>query len=162
MTADRKLGAALLALSVIGIGIAGYLTYVHYAELSPLCTTGGCERVQASRYAKVAGVPVPLIGLIGYVAIFASLLARGELARLATAFMAIGGFAFSVYLTYLELFQIHAICQWCVGSAIVMTLIAILSTIRALRAPDDRDGAGLPEADGGSFPALSEPESEPV
>src|SRR5690554_6854574 len=102
MKGDRTLHAALIVLALAGIGIASYLTYVHYAGLSPVCTTGGCVRVQASRYAKLAGVPVPLIGLIGYVAIFASLLVRGELARLATAFMAIGGFAFSVYLTYLE------------------------------------------------------------
>src|SRR5215213_714246 len=101
---DRTLHRVLIVLALAGLAIAGYLTYVHYEELSPLCTTGGCERVQSSRYAKLGGVPVPLIGLIGYVAIFASLLVRGELARLATATMALGGFAFSVYLTYLELF----------------------------------------------------------
>lgn len=159
MRGDRTLHAALIVLALAGMGIAGYLTYVHYAELSPVCTTGGCERVQQSRYAKLAGVPVPLIGLIGYVAIFASLLVRGELARLATAFMAIGGFAFSVYLTYLELFEIDAICQWCVASAVVMTLIAIVATIRVLRAPDG-DG-GVPEPEDPRSP-LAEPESEPV
>jgi uncharacterized membrane protein len=153
---DRTLHRALIVLTLVGIGIAGYLTYVHYQELSPVCTTGGCERVQSSRYAKVVGVPVPLIGLIGYVAIFASLFVRGELARLATAFMAIGGFAFSVYLTYLELFEIDAICQWCVGSAVVMTLIAILATIRVLRAPDDDVG----DADVRS--RIAAPEGEPV
>ena len=157
MRGDRLLHRALIVLALVGIGIAGYLTYVHYQELTPACTTGGCERVQASRYAKVAGVPVPLIGLVGYVAIFASLLVKGELARLATAFMAIGGFAFSAYLTYLELFEIDAICQWCVGSAIVMTLIAILATIRALRAPDD----GLGDDADGRAP-LAAPEGEPV
>jgi uncharacterized membrane protein len=135
---DRALHRALLVLALAGIGIATYLTYVHYRGLSPICAINeGCEKVQSSRYAKVGGVPVPLIGLIGYVAIFASLLVRGEAARLATAGMALGGFAFSVYLTGLELFEIHAICQWCVGSAIVMTSIAVLATIRALRAPDD-------------------------
>ena len=137
---DRTLHRVLIVLALAGIGIAGYLTYVHYEELSPLCGTGGCERVQNSRYAKLAGVPVPLLGLIGYVAILASLFVRGELGRLATAVMAYGGFAFSVYLTYLELFEIDAICQWCVGSAVVMTLIAIVSTIRVLRAPGVGDG----------------------
>jgi len=135
---DRALHRALLLLALVGIGIAAYLTYVHYRGLSPICAIdGGCEKVQSSRYAKVEGVPVPLIGLIGYVAIFASLLVRGEAARLATAGMALGGFAFSVYLTGLELFEIRAICQWCVGSAVVMTTIAVLATIRALRAPGD-------------------------
>jgi uncharacterized membrane protein len=133
---DRVLHRTLLVLALAGIGIATYLTYVHYRGLSPICAINeGCEKVQSSRYAKVGGVPVPLIGLIGYLAILTSLFVRGEAARLATAGMALGGFAFSVYLTGLELFEIHAICQWCVGSAIVTTSIAVLATIRALRAP---------------------------
>ena len=140
---DRTLHGTLVVLALVGIGIASYLTYVHYRGLSPICAINeGCEKVQSSRYAKVAGVPVPLIGLVGYVAIFASLFVRGEWARLATAGMALGGFAFSVYLTSLELFEIHAICQWCVGSAIVMTAIAVLATIRALRAPDEQQAGG--------------------
>jgi uncharacterized membrane protein len=134
----RHLHRALIVLTLVGIGIAGYLTYVHYRGFAPICAVGhGCEKVQSSRYAKVAGVPVPLIGLIGYVGILVSLLLRGELARLATAGMAYVGVAFSGYLTFLELFRIHAICQWCVGSAIVMTMIAVLATIRVLRGEDD-------------------------
>jgi uncharacterized membrane protein len=151
----RTLQRTLVVLALVGIGIAGYLTWVHYEGLSPICAIDdGCEKVQSSRYAKVGGVPVPLIGLIGYVAILGSLLVRGELARLATAVMAIGGFAFSVYLTALELFEIHAICQWCVGSAIVMTAIALLATIRALREPDEPPGT--------SPRRLLEPEGEPA
>jgi uncharacterized membrane protein len=134
---DRTLHRALLVLTFVGIGIAGYLTYVHYRGFAPVCAFhGGCEKVQASKYAKVGGVPVPLIGLIGYVSILGTLLVRGELARLATAGLAIFGMLFSGYLTFLELFTIHALCQWCLGSATVMTLIAVLATIRALRAPD--------------------------
>ena len=130
---------------------------MHYNGLSPICAIGeGCEKVQSSRYAKVGGVPVPVIGLVGYVAILLSLLVRGELARLATAGMAIGGFAFSVYLTALELFEIQAICQWCVGSAIVMTAIAALATMRALRAPDGD------LAHDESHRRLLEPEGEPA
>jgi uncharacterized membrane protein len=152
---DSTLRRALVVLALVGIGIAGYLTWVHYEGLSPICAINdGCEKVQSSRYAKVGGVPVPLVGLVGYVAILGSLLVRGELARLATAAMAIGGFAFSVYLTALELFEIHAICQWCVGSAIVMTAIALLATIRALRAP----GEPLDEP----HRRLLEPEGEPA
>jgi uncharacterized membrane protein len=140
---DRTLHRALLILTFVGIGIAGYLTYVHYKGLSPICAINqGCEKVQSSKYAKVGGVPVPLIGLIGYFSLLGTLLARGELARLATAGLAIFGTLFSGYLTFLELFQIHAICQWCVGSAITMTSIAVLATIRALRAPDDGLEAG--------------------
>jgi uncharacterized membrane protein len=136
---DRALHRALLVLILVGIGIASYLTYVHYNGLAPICAVGhGCEKVQSSKYAKVGGVPVPLIGLAGYLGILGSLLLRGELARLATAGMAYVGVAFSGYLTFLELFRIHAICQWCVGSATVMTAIAVLATIRVLRAPDER------------------------
>jgi uncharacterized membrane protein len=153
---DRTLQRTLVVLALVGIGIASYLTYVHYKRLSPICAINdGCEKVQSSRYAKVAGMPVPVIGLVGYVAILASLLVRGEIARLATAGMAIGGFAFSAYLTSLELFQIHAICQWCVGSAIVMTALAVLSTIRVLRVPGELD-----EPD--EAPRRIEPEGEPA
>jgi uncharacterized membrane protein len=156
---DRVLHRTLVVLALVGIGIAAYLTYVHYRGLSPICAINeGCERVQSSRYAKVGGVPVPLIGLIGYLAIFASLFVRGEWARLATAGMALGGFAFSVYLTSLELFEIHAICQWCVGSAIVMTAIAVLATIRALRAPDHALDDGAEESRAG----MLGPEGEPA
>jgi len=157
---DRALHRVLIVLALVGVGIASYLTYVHYKGLSPICALNeGCEKVQSSRYAKVGGVPVPLIGLIGYVAILASLFVRGEAARLATAGMAIGGFAFSVYLTSLELFTIHAICQWCVGSAIVMTSIAVLATIRALRAPEE--DAETTDAAELHVPA-GEPEGEPA
>lgn len=135
---DRTLHRVLLVLTFVGIGIAGYLTYIHYRGFEPLCAVGhGCEKVQNSEWAKLAGVPVPLIGLLGYVGILGSLLVRGELARLATAGMAYVGFAFSMYLTYREIFTIEAICQWCVGSAVVMTLIAIFATIRVLRVSDD-------------------------
>jgi len=73
----RSLRLAMIVLAVIGIGVAAYLAYIHYAGIKPLCgrNGGGCEIVQTSVYSKLAGVPVALIGLIGYVLIFASLLA---------------------------------------------------------------------------------------
>ncbi|MGB2710036.1 MAG: vitamin K epoxide reductase family protein [Conexibacter sp.] len=161
---DRVLHRTLIGLALIGLGIAGYLTYIHYQGLDPICAVGhGCEKVQNSKYAKVSGVPVPLIGLIGYVAILVSLFVRGELARLATAAMAYGGVAFSAYLTYLELFEINAICQWCVGSAIVMTLIAIVATIRVLNAPDEKEAEAVPPPPSPPPSRVSAgPEHEPV
>lgn len=132
--ADRlTLAAALLCLA--GLAIAGYLTYVHYAEIDPACTTGGCERVQASDYAEIAGVPVALLGLIGYAAIGLSLLTRGDVGRALTAALAFAGFGFSLYLTYLELWVIDAICQWCVASAVLMTALAAVALLRLLREP---------------------------
>ena len=106
---------------------------MHYAGLDPACTTGGCEKVQASEYSELVGVPVALLGLGGYLAIGASLFVPGEAGRGAAAFLALVGFGYSAYLTYLELFEIDAICQWCVASAVLMTLLAVVTTVRWLR-----------------------------
>jgi uncharacterized membrane protein len=131
---DRRLRIAILVLSLIGIGIAGYLVYVHYEKLKILClSSGGCETVQASRYAKIDGVPVAVLGLVGYIGILCSLAIRSELGRIASFAIALIGFGFSMYLTYRELFTIKAICQWCVSSAVLMTALAILTAIRAVR-----------------------------
>lgn len=132
---DRALRTAGLVLAVLGIGVAGYLVYVHYADVDPVCNIAhGCHKVQTSEYAKLAGVPVALLGLFGYIIIFAALVApQGEVARMAAALTALVGFGFSMYLTYRELFTIDAICQWCVLSAILMTLLAIVCTWRVLR-----------------------------
>jgi len=131
---DRRLRAGALAIAAIGVCVAGYLTYVHYAGLQPFCAGGGhgCERVQSSSYAKLGGIPVAVLGLAGYVAIAAALLASGERARLAAAALAISGFGFSAYLTYLELFVIDAICQWCVASAVLLTVLMVLTVARLL------------------------------
>ena len=132
----RALRLATAVLALAGIGIAGYLTYVHYAGLDPVCVGGGggCERVQSSRWAELAGVPVAVLGLGGYAAILASLTLPDEPGRTAAAFLALAGFGFSAWLTYVELFEIDAICQWCVASAVVMTALAAVSVARALRA----------------------------
>jgi uncharacterized membrane protein len=133
---ERRLWRAALLLAAIGIGIAGYLVYVHYTDTKVLCSIShGCETVQKSKYAKLAGVPVALLGLIGYVAILGTLFVRTESARLAGAGMALIGLGFSGWLTYLEAARIHAWCQWCVGSAIVMTLLTIVLVARLLSAP---------------------------
>jgi uncharacterized membrane protein len=136
-TGDRlRLAAALVA--GLGLAIAAYLTYVHYAGIEPICAaSGGCERVQSSSYAKLAGIPVALMGLVGYAAILTATLLPGELPRLAASWLAIVGLGFSLYLTYLELFEIDAICQWCVASAIIMALLAVLTTLRTLAGPAD-------------------------
>lgn len=130
---DRRLWGAAIVLAAIGVGIAGYLVYVHYADTKVLCNIShGCETVQKSKYAKLAGVPVALLGLIGYVAILGSLFVRTETARLAGAGMALVGLGFSAWLTYLEGARIHAWCQWCVGSATVMTLLTVVLVWRLL------------------------------
>src|SRR4029079_7710676 len=132
LRADRPTTVATV-LTLAGIAIAAYLTYVHYEGLSPVCTTGGCERVQASSYSEIGPIPVALLGLIGYVWSRASLSVHGDVGRALTFMLTLSGFAFSVYLTYLEVFVIDALCQWCLGSAVVMTLLFIASLVRLLR-----------------------------
>ena len=129
---ERRLQLAALAVAGLGVCVAGYLTYVHYAGLEPFCAGGGhgCERVQSSSYAKLGRIPVAVLGLAGYLTIAAALLAPGERARLAAAALAVTGAGFSAYLTYLELFVIDAICQWCVASAVLLTLLAALTAWR--------------------------------
>jgi uncharacterized membrane protein len=136
---SRRVDLAIATLALAGLGIAAYLTYVHYAGIKPLClASGGCEKVQSSDYAKLAGVSVAVLGLVGYAGILASLLVRGETGRAATACLGLIGFGFSAYLTYRELFTIKAICQWCVASAVLMTAIAALAVFRMLASAPER------------------------
>jgi len=132
---SRTLRIVLIAITVLGVALASYLTYVHYAEIKPLCTAGNsCIKVQSSVYSKLAGVPVALIGLIGYVFILGSLLVReSETSRLATMSLTLVGFGFSAYLTYRELFSIHAVCEECATSAGFLTVLMCLSVWRFLR-----------------------------
>jgi uncharacterized membrane protein len=126
----------MIVLTAVGLCLAAYLTYVHYSGVTPPCSIKGnpCSQVQKSQYSLLAGVPVALIGLLGYIAILGSLLApEGERARFGTTALILGGFGFSLYLTYRELFTLHKICEWCVSSAVIMTVLACLSVWRFLR-----------------------------
>jgi uncharacterized membrane protein len=139
---DRHLRLAAIVLAVLGLGVAAYLTYVHYEDIHPVCGLGGdCVKVQTSEWSKLAGIPVAVLGLIGYAVILASLFVPGEEALIAGALTSLIGFGFSAYLTYRELFTIDAICPWCVASAVIMTLLAVVTTARLLRAPGDQRGA---------------------
>jgi uncharacterized membrane protein len=131
---DRSLRLVVAMLALVGAGIAGYLTYARYAHASIACTTGGCETVQSSDYAEILGLPVAVLGLVGYLAIFATTLVPGELARLAGAALALGGLAFSLYLVLVQAFAIEAFCQWCLGSDLVMLLLAAAAVARVRRA----------------------------
>jgi len=123
---------AIAGLALLGLAISIYLTYVHYAGIEPVCSSiSNCDRVQNSEYADLRGIPVAVLGIAGYAAILASLRSRVDV----TALLAYLAVALSAYLTWAELFKIDAICQWCVGSAIITLLIAGLATLRALRAP---------------------------
>ena len=139
-----RLRTAAIVCCALGLAIAGYLTYVHYAGISPVCEIAhGCEKVQTSRWSELAGVPVALLGLLGYAGILAALLVPGETALLAAAGQAVAGAGFSVYLTYREIFTIDAICIWCVASAVLLVALAVLTVVGLLRADPS---AGAPRA----------------
>jgi uncharacterized membrane protein len=142
----RTLRITLIVLSVLGVALATYLTYIHYANIKPLCGRGGgtCLKVQTSQYSKLAGVPVALMGLIGYILILGTLLApEEERWRFATAALTLGGFAFSAYLTYREVFSLEEICEYCVSSAVLLTVMLGLSLWRFLRG-DESPAASAP------------------
>jgi uncharacterized membrane protein len=123
---------AIAGLALLGLAISVYLTYVHYAGIEPVCSSiSNCERVQTSEYADLVGIPVAVLGIAGYAAILLSLRMRVEV----TALLSYLALAFSAYLTWAEVFKIDAICQWCVASAIITLVIAVLATVRALGAP---------------------------
>jgi uncharacterized membrane protein len=117
-------------LSLAGAGIAAYLVYTRYTHSALVCTTGGCEKVQSSRYAEVGGAPVAVLGLIGYLLILASTFVRGDAGRAAGLALTFGGIAFSLYLLALQLFVIEAICIWCVASDAVMLVLAVTALAR--------------------------------
>jgi uncharacterized membrane protein len=140
---ERALRIAIAAVCVAGLGIAGYLTVTEASGDLPQCVAGGggCETVAQSSYAELLGIKVAYLGLGGYVLIGATALLRGDAGRLSGAALALTGFGFSAYLTYLELFVIDAICQYCVASAIAMTVLMVLTMIRLLRYGGTRPGS---------------------
>jgi uncharacterized membrane protein len=129
-------------LCLAGLGVAGYLTYVETQAVQAICgPVGDCNTVQSSPYARLFGVlPVGVLGFMGFLAILAAWLyprlRRDRWARYAplpVLGMTVFGVLFSIYLTYLELFVIKAVCIWCLTSAVIMTLLLLLSLNPALR-----------------------------
>jgi uncharacterized membrane protein len=132
---DRGLRLALAVVALAGAGVAAYLTYVHYDEGALICTTGGCEQVQQSDYAELAGIPVALLGLLTWIAVLVLVVWDSPVARALTAGIALVAAAFAVYLVVLQLFVIDAICIWCmVNDVVLVPLLTVLSLLR-LRTP---------------------------
>ena len=127
---DRTLRVVVVVLSTVGAGIAAYLTYAHVTNSSLACSTGGCDIVQHSKYAELAGIPVAALGLAGYAAIGATAAFRSDLVRAAGAAFALAGFAFGAYLIYVQVAVIDALCQWCLTSDGVLTVLVPVTLLR--------------------------------
>jgi uncharacterized membrane protein len=142
-----RLRLASAVLAAAGAAITGYLTIVHYAGSGLVCPTSGCETVQRSRYAEIAGIPVALLGLIGFVALLAAALSSHQLAAPVGALLALVAFLFSAYLFAVQVFAIKAICTWCVTTDVLATLLLALTWLR-LRAetPPTSSGPGAEPA----------------
>jgi uncharacterized membrane protein len=131
----------MIALAVLGLFVAGYLLVSHYSEANVLCVEGGgCDRVRQSIYSEVLGMPVALLGVLGYLLILGTLILEETNSEWAAAApllvfgLTLVGVLYSAYLTYLELFVILAICPYCVTSAVVMVALFGLATYRLLQA----------------------------
>jgi len=129
-------------LTLIGLGISLYLAYAEVSNTSTVCPEVGafnCDLVQKSVYSKIGPVPVALLGLVGYIVTLLALLLENRVPLLASRgkmivfAMALFGVMFSAYLTYIEAFVLYAWCVWCVGSAITMTALFVVSLARLWR-----------------------------
>lgn len=125
----------IAVLALFGLLVAAYMALYKFGVIGTLaCGAGSCEQVQASKWAVFWGVPVPLIGLLGYAAIMGSALIGLQprwfnSKRLANVIfiLATAGFVYSLYLSFLEQFVIRAWCRYCIASAVIATLIWIFS-----------------------------------
>ena len=134
---DRALRAGVGLVALAGLGVAAYLTYVHYQPEALVCTAGGgCETVQESSYAELVGIPVALLGVLTYVAVLVLVAWDSELARTLAAAIALTAAGFAVYLIVLQAFVIDAWCVWClVNDLVIVPLLVVLTVWRVWRSP---------------------------
>jgi uncharacterized membrane protein len=129
---ERALRAGLAAVATAGIGVAAYLTWVHYHPEALVCTRGGgCETVQRSHYAVLLGVPIAIYGLVAWAAVLALTLLDSPTARMLVAAIALVSTVFAVYLVVLQVAVIDAVCIWCLANDVVLVpLLAVLAALR--------------------------------
>ena len=127
---DRRLRLVMAALALATIAIAAYLVQAHYSDTNVVCSTGGCEMVEQSRYSDVFGVPVALIGLIGSAAILLSLARADVLGRAAGLGLTLVGVVFGAYLVIVQLGVLGAVCEWCVTNDAMVAVLAVLAVVR--------------------------------
>jgi uncharacterized membrane protein len=129
---DRALRVAAGVVALAGVALAGYLTWVHFDDDALVCVAGsGCETVQESEYAEIAGTPVALLGLVAYTAILGLVGWDSGNARLGAATLALVGAFFGLYLLALQLVVLDAVCAWCLANDVVVApLLAVLTALR--------------------------------
>ena len=129
---DRSLRLAAAIVALAGVVVAGYLTWVHFDDAALVCVAGGgCETVQESEYAEIAGIPVAALGLVAYAIVLGLVAWDAPLARLGAATIALVGLLFSMYLLALQLFVIDAVCVWCMANDVVIApALAVLTALR--------------------------------
>ena len=136
---ERLLYRGIAALALVGFAVSVYLTYLYFSKSqASFCSAGsGCDLVRDSKYAAIIGIPVSLVGAIGYALIGAVALLPMAAAnkRLALFALALAGFTFAAYLTYREAFTIQAWCPYCIVSAVTITGILALTLLQKPVAP---------------------------
>ena len=148
MPSERILRIAAAVIATVGIGVATYITIADSGGGAPTCLAGGhgCATVANSSYSHIAGINVAVFGIVGYVLLLAAAAVPGDPGRFGGFLASLVGFGFSAYLTYLELFVIDAICQWCVASAVLMTLLLVAQRSAGARLHGGRAGRELEHA----------------
>lgn len=137
---------AVPALALVGLGIAAYLSYVEIAHVEALCgPIGGCNVVQSSPYARILGIPVAVLGVIYYLTVGVVWAGQRSPSRrwanrsvLGLLGLTFFGTLFSIYLTFLEIFIVQAICTWCLGSAVAATVLMLLVVVPVARSPSPK------------------------
>ena len=139
---NNRLRQITIALTIIGLLVAIYMTIYKVTNNESMCIgSSGCSEVNSSRYSEINGIPVAVLGVLGYAAILALLFLeqRAGVFQLNGAMMFFGvsllGFLFTLYLIYVEVALIQAYCPFCLTSQAVMIIIFIISVIRLVRQP---------------------------
>jgi len=139
---DKWLFRISIALAMLGLAVSIYMTVFKLTDNESMCIgNGGCSKVNSSSYAEVYGIPVAVFGFGGYGLIAALLYLEDrskflkENGTMIVFGLALVGFLFTLYLIYVEVVLIHALCPFCVTSQITMTILFILSIIRLARQP---------------------------
>lgn len=131
---EDTLRRAIAFVAALGVGVATYIAITESGGGSPVCLAGGtgCRTVAESSYSHVAGVNIAIFGAIGYLLLLGTAFFANDAARFAGFVVSLGGFGYSIFLTYIEIFKIEAICQWCVASAVLMTILFLLNATRLI------------------------------